>query len=168
MLCCVGRGCCAASDAPESGWLQLASGNTVGSTLEMPRMRISTRHALVPSMGVISGAWRDRLRTYSAHTACARPGLRCGAVFAAELKLLLLTGSFSLTGADPLVDFTVSYFHFLSFRQQNQCKRERCRILTQVTFSTKFRDPPLSASLSAGERGGYKAYCLGIMILSHV
>ena len=34
MLCCVGRGRCAASDAPESGWLQLASGSTVGSTLE--------------------------------------------------------------------------------------------------------------------------------------
>jgi hypothetical protein len=35
VLCCIGRGRCAASDVPESGWLQLASGNTVGSTLEM-------------------------------------------------------------------------------------------------------------------------------------
>jgi hypothetical protein len=63
------------------------------------------------------------------------------------------------------VDFTVSFSHPLSFsftftftfRQRNQCKRERWdRILAQVTFSTKFRAPPLSASLSAGERGGYK------------
>ena len=27
-----------------------------------------------------------------------------------------------------------------------------------ILFSTKFRAPPLSASLSAGERGGYKSY----------
>ena len=55
-------------------------------------------------------------------------------------------------------DFTVSFsFTFtFTFRQRNQCKRERWdRILAQVTFSTKFRAPPLSASLSAGERGGY-------------
>ena len=156
MLCCVGRGRCAASDAPESGWLQLASGNTVGSTLEMPRMRISTRHALVPSMGVISGAWRDRLRTYSAHTACARPGLRCGAVFAAELKLLLLTGSFSLTGADPLVDFTVSYFHFLSFRQRNQSvqKGRWDQILAQVTFFNEVPCPPALRFTISWRTGG--------------
>ena len=53
-------------------------------------------------------------------------------------------------------DFTVSFSFTFTFRQRNQCKRERWdRILAQVTFLTKFRAPPLSASLSAGERGGY-------------
>ena len=49
------------------------------------------------------------------------------------------------------LSFSLSF----TFRQRNQCKRERWdRILAQVTFLTKFRAPPLSASLSAGERGG--------------
>ena len=44
-----------------------------------------------------------------------------------------------------------------TFRQRNQCKSERCGIGSsrRLLFSTKFRAPPLSASLSAGERGGY-------------
>ena len=44
-----------------------------------------------------------------------------------------------------------------TFRQRNQCNKERCGIGSsrRLMFSTKFRAPPLSASLSAGERGGY-------------
>ena len=56
-------------------------------------------------------------------------------------------------------DFTVSFSFTFTFRQRNQCKRERWdRILAQVTFLTKFRAPPLSTSLSAGERGGYECF----------
>ena len=57
-------------------------------------------------------------------------------------------GLFSLTGADPLVDFTVSYF--LSFRQRNQCKRERWdRILAQVNFFNEVPCPPALRCWSA-------------------
>ena len=67
-----------------------------------------------------------------------------------EDELLISDGLFSLTGADPFSGFHRFIFTF-TFRQRNQCKRERWdRILAQVTFSTKFRAPPLSASLSAG------------------
>ena len=63
------------------------------------------------------------------------------------------------TGADPTGSSSFSPFHifFLSFRQRNQCKREGgVGSSRRLLFSTKFRAPPLSASLSAGERGGYE------------
>ena len=65
-------------------------------------------------------------------------------------------GLFSLTGADPLVDFTVSFSFSLSFtfRQRNQCKRERCRILAQVTFFQRSSVPPRSPLLYQLENGG--------------
>ena len=73
------------------------------------------------------------------------------------LETFVLTGSFSLR------DFTFSYFL--------QCKRERWdRILAQVIFFNEVScPPPLSASLSAGERGGLfkKIQRCEIIVISH-
>ena len=74
-------------------------------------------------------------------------GLRCGAEASTS------GGLFSLTDADPLVDFTVSYF--LSFRQRNQCKRERWdRILAQVTFFNEVPCPPALRFTISWRTGG--------------
>ena len=57
----------------------------------------------------------------------------------------------------PLVDYTVSYFHFhfLSFRQRNQCKRERWdRILVQVTFFNEVPCPPALRFTISWSTGG--------------
>ena len=62
-----------------------------------------------------------------------------------------------LTGADPslfLDPLTVSYF--LSGKEISAKGRGGIGSSRRLLVSTKFRTPPLSASLSAGERGGYQ------------
>ena len=74
-----------------------------------------------------------------------------------EDELLISDGLFSLTGADPFSGFhrfifIFTFFHFPA--KKSVQKGEVSDPRAGYFFSTKFRAPPLSASLSAGERGG--------------
>ena len=83
-------------------------------------------------------------------------------------KLLILTGSFLsdgrnckikgiLTGSHRFI-FTSTFIFtfFLSGKEISAYGRGGIGSSRRLLFSTKFRAPPLSASLSAGERGGYQ------------
>ena len=98
---------------------------------------------------------RSCARAVVAPACCARCSWRRGVTFLTR---------FCLAGC---ADFTVSYFHFHFFSGKEISAKGRGGIgpSRRLLFSTKFRAPPLSASLLAGERGGYNY--LSIAVLSY-
>jgi hypothetical protein len=62
-------------------------------------------------------------------------------------------GLFPLTGSHRFI-FTSTFIFIFTFRQRNQCKRERCRILAQVTFFNEVPCPPALRFTISWRTGG--------------